>query len=488
MLYNFGFSGARMAVSALGSFLISVIIARSLGTQNMGSYSFFVWVAGTIASLSSLGLPDAISKYVAEHRGLGEDTLAAQVARHILSAQIIVSVFATLIGAIVWSLLEHHQIGSIVLAISTVLPSALQQTLFAMMEGEQRFDLQVLAALAGTVIQIAVVSIFALLLPSIQGFLFANLISSVFLLGIAYFTSRFMMESASSNEEAAYPHLKRLLNFSLSVYALWLLNLIVFDKSEMLFLRILKSPQQLAYYSIAFALTARLGTAADSISYVLFPMFVTRLAQKGNAALNLSYSRSIGYVQVVMVPLCLWGISLFPRLIVFAYGKQYSGIVAVIQILLAAMMFSVTLNVSSCVALALERQRSILHYMIFVAALNVILDLLLIPRYGALGAALANGVSQATAAISITFSLQRVLPASFPIQMSLKIYLAALLSVVPILYADLIVKANILFLLLSGVLASMTYIALLGRLRVMSKQETDALKASIAALKFRKAG
>jgi len=62
------------------------------------------------------------------------------------------------------------------------------------------------------------------------------------------------------------------------------------------------------------------------------------------------------------------------------------------------------------------------------------------------------------------------------------------LSVVPIPYADLIVKANILFLLLSGVLASMTYIALLGRLRVMSKQETDALKASIAALKFRKPG
>ena len=490
-LFNFGFSGLRMAVAAVGGFIVSVMIARSLGVQDMGTFSFVVWTAGTVSSLSSLGLPDAVSKYVAEHKGVGNHVLAAIIARRILFTQILSAAAATILAAALWGSIERHRWLLILLALATVLPAALQQTMLALMEGEQRFDLQVLATLGGTVFQIAIVAIFAVRWPSVEGFLLASLISSVVLLGTTYFFSRSMIDPGPKAARPAYPAelSRRVLSFSLSIYGLWLLNLVVFDKSEMAFLRLFNTPEQLAYYGIAFTLTARLATAGDSISYVLFPMFITRLAETGAEGLKASYRQSITYMQMLMVPLCLWAIPLLPALVVIAYGQQYARVVPVIQILLVTMIFSVTMNVSSNVVYALDKQASLLHFMMVVAALNILLDLALIPRYAAVGAAVANGASQAIAAVGLVIILRKLLPGSFPARTSLKVYFAAIISTVPIICVDIFLHGRRTpFLVLSVLIAVFLYGAILTGMRTLSKGEVDTFRSRFATVVTRRAG
>lgn len=478
-----------MVVAAGGSFAVSVIIARSLGARDMGIYSFAVWVAAMVASLSSLGLPDAVSKYVAEHKGRGNHALAAVIARKIVGAQVMAAGVAALIAAGVWGGLERHRLGLVVLALGTVLPSALQQTLLALMEGQQRFDLQVAATIGGSMIQIAVVAMAALRWHSVGGFLAANLISAIVLLGITCFFTRPMLTFDPAAPRPAYPAglAKKIFGFSISVYGLWLLNLVVFDKSEMLFLRIFKTPDQLAFYSIAFALTARLATAGDSVSYVLFPLFVTRLAKTGEEGLKSSYRRSVAYLQMLMVPLCLWALPLVPRIIVLAYGSQYERVVPVIQVLLVTMLFSVTMNVSTSVVYALDRQTMMVRLMIAAAALNILLDLALIPPFAAVGAAIANGLSQAAATLGLIVGLRKLLPGSFPARISLKVYFAALASSAPILSAGFYLHAGALVLTLAVVGAGLIYVVLLMATHALTQSEIDAFKGGVMTSGWRAA-
>jgi O-antigen/teichoic acid export membrane protein len=487
-LLNIALNGLRMVISAGSGFAVSVMIARSLGAGEMGIYCFAMWIAGMVASLSSLGLPDAISKYVAEHKGLGRHVLSVRIARKILGLQVIAAAVATAISLAIWGTLEPHRIEIVVLALATVLPSAVQLTLLGLMEGEQRFDLQLVSTLGSSLFQVGVVAIVARNWPSVPGFLGANLLAAIVLLGVTYYFSYSMLDMNPDSVEPAYPEIARkVLTFSLAVYGLWLLQMVVFDKSEMLFLRTFSTPDQLAYYGIAFALVARLGTAGDSISFVLFPMFVTRLAETGEEGLRASYSRSITYLQILMVPICLWVLPLLPNLVQFAYGSQYESVVAVIRILLVTLLFSITMSVSCSVVYALDQQMMLLRFMVPMVALNILLDLLLIPRFAAAGAATANGVSQAAAALGTIAMIRRLLPGSFPARVSMKVYAAGLASCIPVFGVDLFLHAGLVVVTLSVALAVAIYILLLMWMHALSGNEFAMLKASFGGLRLKAA-
>lgn len=452
----------------------------------MGTFSFVIWVAGAVAALSALGLPDTVAKYVAEQKGAGNHAVAAKIARRIIGVQILAAGVASLIGAGVWLILSRHHLILVFLALATVTPAALQQMLLALMEGAQDFHLQLISTLAGAVVQVGIVAAVAMQHGSIVGFLLANLLSSLAFAAFTLFLCRRILTSHfGTDRHTEFPELsKRIFNFSLSVYGLSLLSLIVFDKSEMFVLRFFQKPAELAYYSIAFGLTARLATAGDSISYVLFPMFVTRFTQNGSEDLRKVYRQSMRYLQLLMVPVIVWSIPLAPRLVVVVYGRQYAPVAAVVQVLLATMLLTVMLTVSASAVFTLDKQGAFLRYMLGVAALNLVLDLALIPRYGAVGAAFANGVSQAIAVCGLIALLWKVLPGSFPVLDSMKIYLAAIVSAAPVFYADLIMCAGVLVLCISVVVAVLLYFGLLGGFGEVTTSElkgfADSVKMSLS--------
>lgn len=481
VMHHFGFSVARVALAALSGFVVNLIVARSLGASEMGNYSFLVWVAGTIAGFSSLGLPDSIEKYVAEFKGAGEHSTAAQIARMIVAAQIIATGIVLIVGGGIWVITEKNHLALIILAVGSVLPTALQQTLLGLMVGIQRFDLQFFATLYGAIFQIGIVSACALLHASLHSFMIANLLSCLSLMAITLYLCRTILFSRGRLDSViAFASVtKRIFAFSIAVYAFNILNLIVSDKSELYFLRVFQAPPQIAYYSVAFALTSRLSTVGDSIAFVLFPMFVTRNVQGGLDALRPVYKKSMRYIQILLIPICVWGIPLIPALVVFAYGNQYAPVVPIAQVLLVALALATTMTANSGLLYSIDRQAALLRLMFLVALVNVALDLVLIPRYGAFGAACANGLTQIFFACGLVLLVQRELPHSFPFGGTAKILFAALISSLPIFYAELAMHASFPALLSLVLVAAIAYAGLLKMLGVVSVLEFQEFTAHL---------
>jgi hypothetical protein len=84
--------------------------------------------------------------------------------------------------------------------------------------------------------------------------------------------------------------------------------------------------------------------------------------------------------------------------------------------------------------------------------------------------------------------LRKVLPGSFPLFQSLKIYLAAAVSVTPILYAQLILRAGVVVLGVSLAAAVLLYLGLLAGLRAVAGSEFEAFGDGFMSLVFRRAG
>jgi O-antigen/teichoic acid export membrane protein len=104
---------------------------------------------------------------------------------------------------------------------------------------------------------------------------------------------------------------------------------------------------------------------------------------------------------MLTLPICLFGIPLAPTIVRVVYGPAFGPAAVVLQILLVSLIFSVLGQASQSALLGVESHRWLVKTGIAAAVLSIGLDLALIPRWGAIGAAVANTTVQGIWALAI---------------------------------------------------------------------------------------
>jgi O-antigen/teichoic acid export membrane protein len=176
--------------------------------------------------------------------------------------------------------------------------------------------------------------------------------------------------------------------------ALMLLNMIVWDRSDVIFLRALgHDTAQIAFFSVALGLIEKIQTIPSAFGSAAN---ATILAQYGRDRRELPkvVSHALWYSFACSVPLLLGLAAMSSQLVPFLYGARYLPAVPVLAV-------AALLAIPKCLAApgwsimeANARQGFLVVWLIICAAVNVLLDVLLIPRFGAMGAAMANGAAQ----------------------------------------------------------------------------------------------
>src|SRR6202035_3990593 len=104
----------------------------------------------------------------------------------------------------------------------------------------------------------------------------------------------------------------RLLRYNATLAVLIVLNAIVWERSELLFLGRFQGPQQVAFYALPFALTEKVvDLIAGALLGVLLPGLA--YAQSVNPArFSAMFSDALRYLAILTLPICLFGIPLAP--------------------------------------------------------------------------------------------------------------------------------------------------------------------------------
>lgn len=406
------FNFVSQIVGAAAALITSVVVARSLGPDGAGIYSYLFWLLSLIATVSTLGLPNALTKYIAQYRETGRPELARLVAGRILRLGVTVALAASLIVALaaVTDLLPLRVPELYLLLVAAAIPwNVTAALLLGVYTGLQRF--KTVLALNFLICPLSVGLIIASLRSGsgLAGLLWVSLATNVLAASLSAWLLR--REIALGGRLPAEA-LREIRGYIVTLSGIFFLDLVVWQKSEVFFLGWLSTPDQIAYYSIAYSLVSRvMMLLPGAISGVLLPRIAA--LHEGGAAVDIgrTYTKSTRYLALLTMPIMAAGMALADPFVTLFYGPEYRGMVAVLRVLLVSGGLAAIVAAGSAVLYGTSHQKIILRLGLIIALVNVMLDLALIPRFGAIGGAIANGSAQLIGVIAGTYYLiQRLRP------------------------------------------------------------------------------
>ena len=413
--------GLEMGFVFVTATIATIIMARAIGPQKLGYFNYIQWLANMSGVIGSLGIPMTTRKYMAEYIGTGEAGIVRAIFFATLRLQTLFALFITgtsfvavvLFGDPAHRLVSAIQVASIFPAMAVYVPA---QTNIA------RENLK--ANVTGSVVQ-GCIYLGAVILSVKCGWGLLGIAVGLFSGRAVELVVRTVpvLRWIQRLPRGSLPDdlRKRMLSFSGQGTLLMLLNIIVWDRSDIVFLKFLNSDvSQISFFAVAFNLAERAMVFPQTFGTAIG---ATIMAQYGRDKSRLSSiaSASARYMLLCSLPLLLGLAAISSPAIRLVYGEQY---IPAIPVLAAASVLAVSkplLLPAQQLLQANEKQRFLVWFGFSCGGIKIALDLLLIPHFAALGAAIANGLAQIVAVIGIwicatrAFKLKLDMPGLFKI-------------------------------------------------------------------------
>ncbi|MGQ0723479.1 MAG: flippase [Candidatus Eiseniibacteriota bacterium] len=457
----------QAAVKALG-LLWLVVVARHLGEAGFGFLNFALSLTAIFSVLVEFGFSPVLTRDVARDAGVAEDYLA-----NVLGLRLVLSLVVVPLTVAV-SLLTGADRGTLapvlVLAL-TMVTSAVWAAPNSVFVARERMGHPSVVITISKLVALGV----GLVLVSRGAGLLA--VASVFLLegvlnlavGIPLLTRVLGVRV----RVALDPALCRRLLREAAPFALTLAFGLLYFKLDVVMLSAMKGSEAVGRYSAAFRLLEGLVYLSAAFVGTMFPV-LSRLHATSEEQLRSTTRRALDAVVAFALPAAVALMMLAAPIIRILYGPDYAGSVPVLRWIGAALVFVFAGNLLASVLSAVDRQKDCLRVTVAGVALNLALNLALIPRLAELGAAVATTVTQAMVAAAMFALVQRHVRPGVDAVRQAKIFLATA-ALAATLFA--LLQSGFLLAVVAGTVA---YLAVLAGTRVLTAEERRQVRAAVS--------
>lgn len=460
---NTVFLNVATVVSRCLSFITSMVIARHLGEVGFGRYTFALCFAGMFVILTDLGLSYLTVREVARDRAMAGIYLGHNLV--IRTAFGVITFALIFIAVTVMDYPPEVETAVHILAFFTIM-KCVGSSFGAIFMAFERMGL---VALLDVIIS-------ALILGGILGgiYLKCDLISLIRVYPAAVMVyiglSFILVVRTCARPEYAFDF-----SFAWNLirksfpFALTSIFLIILTNIDTVMLKTMKGDIPAGYYGVTRALISALVFVPANFTTVLYPVF-SRFYQSSKDSLIKYYEQSFRLLLIMALPIAAGGMIVANGIIVLFYGQAYSPATPSLQIMIWALAIQYVSSVTSILMLAVNRQKSVTWVSFAAMVLNIILNMMLIPRYSYVGASIATLISFAFILVLLFYiisrnihrlSLGRIIPRPL---------LAALLMGV---FAYVLRDANV-FLVIA--LSAAFYLVMLYVLREIRRSDIDLIR------------
>lgn len=169
---------------------------------------------------------------------------------------------------------------------------------------------------------------------------------------------------------------------------------VLFFSFDVLFLGFMIGEAAVGLYTAAYRICFVVTALATALTFSFLPEF-TRAARSGRGDVAGIAGRSLELSSVLVAPVVVGGVVLAGPLLTAIFGAPYAEAAVAFQLLLPSVGLSLLRGTPSNVMLVYGRLRLDMWILVVATLLNVALNLLLIPRYGLEGAAVATLAAEA---------------------------------------------------------------------------------------------
>lgn len=393
---------AGKIMQMLLSFIIGLLTARYLGPDNYGLINYAAAYVSFFASLCNLGINSIIVKNFVDHPEEEGKTIGTAIVLRIGSSFL----SALMIIGIVSVIDRGETLTIVVVALSSI--SVIFQVLDTLNYWFQTRLMSKYSAIAATVAYIAVSAYKVLLLilqKDVRWFAVANTIDYIV---IGLFLLYVYRKKGGPTFSFSLDKGRELLQKS-SSFILAGMMVSIYACTDRFMLKQMLDEASVGYYSLAVSISNMWVFILSAIIDSMYPV-IMELHSRDYDAYNKKNKQLYAIVFYTALTASA-GISVLANLIVkILYGEAFLPAVLPLRIVVWYTAFSYLGVARNAWIVSENKQRKLKYIYIFSAAINVILNLILIPFWGAAGAAIASLVTQISTVVLIPYWIQELRP------------------------------------------------------------------------------
>jgi O-antigen/teichoic acid export membrane protein len=180
------------------------------------------------------------------------------------------------------------------------------------------------------------------------------------------------------------------------------------NQTEVLVLGLLQPAGPVGVFGVARRLSMLVGSLLASITVLFNPMVADLHHQRHHAELERLFRTATRWLFTFGFPLCLIEVE-FSRDLLQVFGEGFSGGATALAILALGQLVNVGTGTVAGVLAMIGRARMSVLNSVFFLSLSLVLDLVMIPPWGILGAAIANATALAAVNLLRVIQIRRVL-------------------------------------------------------------------------------
>jgi len=369
------------------TFFTVIYTARYLGASLYGTLSIALAFAATFGVISDLGISTLTTREVAKDKlltdkfvgniivlrlilafitvgiifiiaNLGNYSQETTVTIYIASLSIIVAVFPGIFSSIfqAYEKMEYPSVNMILTGI--ILFSG---TLFLISKGFGVVEFALLNVAAGIVV-------------------------------LAYCLIVYSWKVALPHIEFDINFWKKILNVSLPIGMISLSGML-YTYLDSIILSLLQPMEVVGWYSAAYRLMLVLLFIPTAVNVAVFPV-MSKYFLSAPDALKLLYERYFKFMIIIAIPIGFGTVLLADKIILLIFGPAYTNSTTALQILIWTIVFTFAGASFVQLYIATNRQLIITKISLICVVINLILNLMLIPKFSYIGASIATVITE----------------------------------------------------------------------------------------------
>lgn len=385
VLRNSAFGVAAQVVIRLLSFAFSVLIVRALGVESYGQYAGVLAFGAMFVFIADLGVSPYTVREVAHWRDSADGLArAGAIYGNILPLRLLLSLLAAvLLVTSAWLTGRPAvMVGAIALGAVGLIIYSVQGASDAILAGLERLDLSASARVLNQLAFVALGGAALWLGAGYYGLILANL-AGITLMSLACWRCVGGLGIRPRRPVAlSWPALLRAsLPFGVIGFTLGLSY-----RFDSVLLSVFRGDAETGYYNAAYNLVFSTAALSNVLNTALYPSLVRQSATAPQTLPSI-YGRALGYLTLLSLPIAVGTWALADQLVPFLFKAAYLPAVPALQIVIWVVPLMFISEFLGYVVVIRGKENHVARAVVVSTGLNVALNLLLVPRYGFLCAA-----------------------------------------------------------------------------------------------------
>ncbi|SEV96883.1 flippase [Natrinema salifodinae] len=382
------------AIYMASSALLMFVLARYLNPDGYGALYWAIGVLTVVQLFADLGLSKSVARYISEYR----ETDAGQIP-HLIKTTITAKL--VLLAFVAYVLVLFHEWIAIALGDPGAAPFLAAGALYLVVYSASTFSqvsfqgfnhlgysaiVQAISGAGRLVFSVAFVLLGMGALGAFFGYIIGYAIAGAIGLGILYTGFYKRYDAAEEYEEGLS---RRLLEYSLPLTATRSANVI--DKQiDTVLIGVFLNPAAVGFYTLGKQVTDFVLAPAESLGFTISPNFGEQKAAGQLDEARRIYETSLTNVLLLYIPAAVGLAIVAGPFLTMVFGADYAGAVPVLQVLAGFVVLQAITNLTSDSLDYLGRARERAIAKGGTAVANLVLNIILIPTVGVIGAAAAT--------------------------------------------------------------------------------------------------